>query len=188
MSHDETPDFVSRAGQKLAAALNHFPLDIRGFTCADFGCHVGGFTDCLLQHGAARVYAVDTAYGQLAWVLRRDPRVVVHERTNAMHVTLPESVDLVTIDVGWTPQAKILPSAKRALREGGSVITLIKPHYEAGPAALVDGVLPDSTLAPLLERVLEHARSHGWCVHGTVESPLRGHGGNREYLAWLTRA
>lgn len=186
--NDAAPDFVSRAGLKLSAALNHFQMDVRGLVCADFGCHVGGFVDCLLQRGAARVYAVDTAYGQLAWKLRRDPRVIVRERTNAMHVALPETVELVTIDVGWTPQARILPSAQRVLGERGRVVTLIKPHYEAGPDALVEGVLPDSTLAPLLERVLEHARNHGWRVDGSMESPLRGHGGNREFLVLLSRA
>jgi predicted rRNA methylase YqxC with S4 and FtsJ domains len=102
---------VSRGGDKLAAALDHFELDVARRVCADLGSHVGGFVDCLLQRGAARVYSVDTCYGTLAWRLRRDPRVVVLERTNAMHVSLPEPVDLITIDVGWTPQAKILPNA-----------------------------------------------------------------------------
>ena len=106
---------VSRGGDKLAAALDRFELDVAERVCADLGSHVGGFVDCLLQRGAARIYAVDTCYGTLAWKLRRDSRVVVLERTNAMHVSLPEPVDLVTIDVGWTPQAKILPNAARLL-------------------------------------------------------------------------
>jgi predicted rRNA methylase YqxC with S4 and FtsJ domains len=113
---DLTPDaYVSRGGDKLAAALAAFDLDAAGRVCADFGSHVGGFVDCLLRFGAARVYAVDTCYGTLAWRLRRNPRVIVRERTNAMHVSLPEPVDLVTIDVGWTPQAKILPNVARTL-------------------------------------------------------------------------
>ncbi len=107
--------YVSRGGDKLAAALDYFGLDATDRVCADLGSHVGGFVDCLLQRGAARVYAVDTCYGTLAWKLRRNPRVVVRERTNAMHVSLPEPVDLVTIDVGWTPQSKILPNAARLL-------------------------------------------------------------------------
>ncbi|RME40059.1 MAG: hypothetical protein D6788_04150 [Planctomycetota bacterium] len=108
--------YVSRGGEKLAAALARFRVDPTGWTCADLGSHVGGFVDCLLQHGAARVYAVDTCYGTLAWRLRKDERVVVRERTNALHVTLPEPVDLVTIDVGWTRQEKVLPRAAALLR------------------------------------------------------------------------
>lgn len=126
--------FVSRGGEKLAAALDGFNVDVTGRVCADLGSHVGGFVDCLLQRGAAKVYAVDTCYGTLAWKLRRDPRVVVRERTNAMHVTLPEQVDLVTVDVAWTPQARILPNAARLVLPTGTVVTLIKPHYEASRA------------------------------------------------------
>src|ERR1700761_4113773 len=125
--------FVSRAGQKLDHALDAFGVGVAGLACADLGCNVGGFVDCLLQRGAAKVYAVDTGYGVLEWKLRKDPRVVVMERTNAMHVDLPEPVSLVTIDVAWTRQRNILPAAGRILsREPGArVVTLIKPHYEA---------------------------------------------------------
>src|SRR5437773_5100228 len=133
--------FVSRAGQKLEHALTSFGIDVKGLTCADLGCSTGGFTDCLLQHGAAKVYAIDTGYGVLDWKLRKDPRVVVMERTNAMHVELPELVDLVTIDVAWTKQRIILPAAARALSSTGAVVTLIKPHYEAEPKMLRGGVL-----------------------------------------------
>ncbi len=149
------PQYVSRGGDKLGAALDHFKVDVAGCVCADLGSHIGGFVDCLLQRGAARVYAVDTCYGTLAWKLRRDTRVEVLERTNAMHVSLPEPVDLVTIDVGWTPQIKILPNVERLVKASGGlpapapaacpttnsvepvahgpgqVLTLIKPHYEA---------------------------------------------------------
>jgi 23S rRNA (cytidine1920-2'-O)/16S rRNA (cytidine1409-2'-O)-methyltransferase len=106
---DAKRSFVSRAGHKLEAALVAFSIDATGRTCADLGANVGGFTDCLLRYGAARVYAVDTAYGILAWTLRKDPRVVVRDRTNALHVRLPEPVTLVAVDVGWTKQEKILP-------------------------------------------------------------------------------
>src|SRR3954464_2055528 len=106
-------EFVSRAGQKLEHALVKFSIDVTGWICADLGCNVGGFVDCLLQRGAAKVYAIDTGYGALDWKLRKDPRVVTMERTNAMHVSLPEQVDLVTIDVAWTRQNKILPSARK---------------------------------------------------------------------------
>ncbi|MGD2108262.1 MAG: SAM-dependent methyltransferase [Phycisphaerae bacterium] len=130
MSEPASHPYVSRGGEKLAAALDHFQIDVSGVVCADLGSHVGGFVDCLLQRGAAKVYSVDTSYGTLAWKLRRDPRVVVLERTNAMHVSLPEPVNLVTIDVGWTRQAKILPNVAKLLAPSGFVITLIKPQYE----------------------------------------------------------
>src|SRR3954447_21258590 len=106
---DTKRSFVSRAGEKLEAALVTFPVEVSGRVCADLGANVGGFTDCLLRHGAAKVYAVDTAYGVIAWTLRKDPRVVVKDRTNALHVHLPEPVSLVSVDVGWTRQEKILP-------------------------------------------------------------------------------
>lgn len=185
--------YVSRAGQKLAAALDHFSIDVTGLVCADLGSHVGGFVDCLLQRGAGRVYSVDTAYGLLAWKLRKDPRVVVLERRNAMHVTLPEPVDLVTIDVGWTTQGNILPSAARLLKPSGRVVTLIKPHYEsvhlagAGPFPLIDGVLAEDYVEAVTERVCTQIEQSGWHVEGTMRSPLRGHGGNAECLAILHR-
>src|SRR3954451_12623884 len=116
--------FVSRAGQKLEHALREFHFDVAGLVCADLGCSTGGFTDCLLQHGAAKVYAVDTGYGVLDWKLRKDSRVVVMERVNAMHVQLPELVDLVSIDVAWTRQRRILPAARKLIRPDGIVITL----------------------------------------------------------------
>ncbi|MDO8632210.1 MAG: SAM-dependent methyltransferase [Phycisphaerales bacterium] len=181
------PAFVSRGGDKLSAALDHFGIDVTGLVCADLGSHVGGFVDCLLRRGAARVDSVDTAYGTLAWRLRRDPRVAVHERTNAMHVTLLEPVDLVTIDVGWTTQAKILPNAATLLREGGIVVTLIKPHYEAPKELLVDGVLPEFALDDVLAAVRAGIESLGWSVRDTMTSPIRGHGGNREVFALLAR-
>jgi 23S rRNA (cytidine1920-2'-O)/16S rRNA (cytidine1409-2'-O)-methyltransferase len=125
------PEFVSRAGLKLDHALEVFGMAVAGLICADLGCNAGGFTDCLLQRGATRVYAVDTGYGALEWKLRKDPRVVVMERTNAMHVVLPEKVAFICIDVAWTKQRNILPAAVKLLAEGGEIVTLIKPHYEA---------------------------------------------------------
>ena len=145
--------FVSRAGEKLDHALSTFRLDVNGFVCADFGCNAGGFTDCLLQRGAAKVYAVDTGYGALEWKLRKDPRVVPMERTNAMHATLPEAADLVVIDVAWTRQRNILPAAQRALKDGGAVVTLIKPHYEADSDQLIRGVLPEVAVESVVEAV-----------------------------------
>jgi 23S rRNA (cytidine1920-2'-O)/16S rRNA (cytidine1409-2'-O)-methyltransferase len=187
MGNEPSSRYVSRAGDKLDYALTHFRLDVTGFTCADLGSHVGGFVDCLLQRGAAQVYSVDTSYGTLAWKFRKDPRVIVLERTNAMHVTLLEPVDLVTIDVGWTPQAKVLPAAARLLKPGGRVVTLVKPHYEAPAEQLVRGVLPDDAFARIVESVLAAITESGWQVIATTESPLRGQGGNKEMLALLAR-
>src|SRR3954447_14110751 len=145
--------FVSRAGQKLDYALSRFGIGVSGLVCADLGCNAGGFTDCLLQWGAAKVYAIDTGYGMLDWKLRRDPRVVVMERTNAMHAELPEPVALAVIDVAWTKQRHILPAARRMLAPGGAIVTLIKPHYEAPPGLLARGVLPTERIEEVLTSV-----------------------------------
>jgi 23S rRNA (cytidine1920-2'-O)/16S rRNA (cytidine1409-2'-O)-methyltransferase len=179
------PEFVSRAGQKLEHALEHFGVDVTGWVCADLGSNVGGFVDCLLRRGAAKVYAIDTGYGALAWKLRKDPRVVVMERTNAMHVELPEKVRLVSIDVAWTRQKNILPSARRLLAERGVAISLIKPQYEAGPELLRKGVLPGEHLETLLEMVKRDIVASGFELVAMVESPIRGGQGNIELLAAL---
>lgn len=179
--------YVSRGGRKLEAALHRFDIDVSDVCCADLGSHVGGFVDCLLQHGAAPVYSVDTCYGTLAWKLRRDPRVHVRERTNAMHVKLPGPVDLVTIDVGWTRQARILDNAAKLITPGARIVTLIKPHYEAPSERLVDGCLPDEAVGEVVADVLDQIDNLGWRVLDTVTSPLRGHGGNQEVFALLDR-
>ena len=179
--------YASRAGRKLDAALQAFGLDVMGWVCVDLGSHKGGFVDCLLKHGAARVYAVEPGYGVLDWRLRRDPRVVVCERTNALHYVTPEPCDLATIDVGWTPQRLVLPAARRCLKEGtGRVVTLIKPQYEAPPECLEAGVVAVAHLADVLARCREDVSSLGWDLRGEIESPLAGHGGNIEYLWMLT--
>ncbi|MHC4948905.1 MAG: SAM-dependent methyltransferase [Planctomycetota bacterium] len=193
-----TGRFVSRAGAKLDHALEVFGIDVAGRTCADFGCNVGGFTDCLLRRGAARVFAVDTGYGTLAWSLRSDDRVVVMERTNALHAEPPDGrVDLVTADVGWTPQRRIVPAALRWLAPGGVIVSLVKPHYELGADErrdlLVDGRLPPEHAARILERVTAQLPALGVEVVATTRSPLtgaksgRGAGvsGNVEFLAFL---
>jgi 23S rRNA (cytidine1920-2'-O)/16S rRNA (cytidine1409-2'-O)-methyltransferase len=177
--------FVSRAGQKLDHALTTFEINVTGRTCADLGSNVGGFVDCLLQRGAAKVYAIDTGYGALDWTLRNDPRVVVMERTNAMHVALPEPVSLVTIDVAWTKQRLILPAARRLVTRDGDVLTLIKPHYEAEPARLRKGVLPEENLDAVVEKVKYEVGQTGFVLRRTVRSPIKGTGGNVELLAWL---
>jgi 23S rRNA (cytidine1920-2'-O)/16S rRNA (cytidine1409-2'-O)-methyltransferase len=183
MNNTSPGQYVSRAGEKLAAALRAFAVDPTGLTCADLGCNVGGFTDCLLQLGAAKVYAVDTGYGALAWKLRKDPRVVVMERTNALHVELPEAVALVVIDVGWTRQRHVLPAAARLLGKSGRIVTLIKPHYEADAADLRGGVLPNSEIERVMDDVRTGITQAGFSIEGLMESPRRGQKGNREFLA-----
>lgn len=180
---NDTDRYVSRSGEKLAFALDAFRLDPHGRVCADLGCNVGGFTDCLLQRGATRVYAVDTGYGALAWKLRKDPRVVAMERTNALHVVLPERVQLVVIDVAWTRQHLILPVACGLAETGGRVVTLIKPHYEAEAPQLRGGVLPEENAESVLDTVRERLAEARIELRGMVESPIRGRKGNREFLA-----
>lgn len=187
--------FVSRGGIKLEHALAHFRVGVEGLACADLGCSTGGFTDCLLQRGAMKVYAVDTGYGVLDYKLRKDPRVVVLERTNAMHVQLPEPVDLVTIDAGWTRQRHVLPRAKSLLRraakpdtaaaDGARVITLLKPHYEAERRDLRDGILPAEKIAAILTQVHADIAAAGFELVGETLSPIKGQKGNTEYLALL---
>ena len=179
------PEFVSRAGQKLDHALSAFNLDVAGLTCADLGSNTGGFVDCLLQRGAAKVYSIDTGYGVLAWKLRKDPRVIVMERTNAMHATLPEKVRLVTIDVAWTKQKHILPAAGRMLDAIGQVVTLIKPHYEADSALLRKGILPEESLPPVLDQVQRDIAAAGFDMIQLSPSPIKGAKGNSEFLALL---
>ena len=189
--------YVSRGGVKLAHALDVFGIDPARRVCADLGCSTGGFTDVLLRRGAAKVYAVDTGYGVLDWRLRNDPRVIVMERTSAMHVTLPEAVSLVTIDAGWTPQAKVLPNVRRLLAPDGDVVTLIKPHYEsvasrdrqqvATALRKTRGVLPPERLAEVMARVRRDIASVGFQILAETQSPLRGSGqrGNVEIFAHL---
>jgi len=172
--------YVGRGGLKLRFALDHFRVDPAGATAADLGSHIGGFVDCLLQAGAAKVYAVDTARGVLDWTLRQNPRVVVCERTNALHWRPPEPLDLVTVDVGWTRQRLVLPVAAMCLREGGEVLSLVKPQYEAGRRMLRRGVLPRDRLPEVLCGVRE-AIPDALDLLGEAESPHRGSGGNVEY-------
>ncbi len=182
-------EFVSRAGSKLAHALNAFSVDPTGLICADFGCNAGGFTDCLLRRGAVKVIAVDTGYGMLDWNLRNDPRVDVHERTNALHMAAPTPrVDLVVIDMAWTPQRRSIPAALAWLAARGRIVTLIKPHYEAiGPEkkALVKGVLPGEVASAVVARVLAEMVAVGARVVAQTPSPLEGGAGNAEHLALL---
>jgi len=183
--------FVSRAGFKLDAALTLFDINPVDRICADLGANVGGFTDCLIQRGAAKVFAVDTAYGVLAWTLRKHPKVVVKDRTNALHVQFPEPMSLLAIDVGWTKQDKILPHAATLLGpQGGDVLTLVKPHYESTEAKQQRGVLTAEQSEKVLWEVMEKIAAMDvagkqWLIKGVMQSPLEGQKGNVEYVAWL---
>jgi 23S rRNA (cytidine1920-2'-O)/16S rRNA (cytidine1409-2'-O)-methyltransferase len=187
MTSEDRP-FVSRAGLKLEHALSEFNIDVAGKRCADFGSNTGGFVDCLLRRGAAAIYAIDTGYGALDWKLRNDTRVVVMERTNAMHVKLPEPVQIITIDVAWTKQRVILPAAARLLGQGGDVVTLIKPHYEAPAGNLRKGVLPPEHLDAVLAGVKQDIQHCGFEIIAMTNSPIRGTKGNVEMLAHLRHA
>jgi len=177
--------FVSRAGEKLLFGLKHFNLDVTGLTCADFGSSTGGFVDCLLKNGAEKVYAVETGYGVLDWKLRNDQRVIVKERTNAMHVELPEKVDLITNDTSWTKQELVFPNILKNLTHTGYILTLIKPHYEADKKLLHQGVLNEKDAEKVTKDVIKRLEYLFPVKHlGVVKSPLLGgKGGNTEYLA-----
>lgn len=174
--------YVSRAGLKLDHALREFNLDVTGFVCADFGCNAGGFTDCLLQRGAAKVFAIDTGYGALAWKLRNDPRVVVMERTNALHAAPPSTperhVDLVVIDLAWTPQKHAIPAALKWLTPTGRIVTLVKPHYELDDtekkSLLHEGRLDPAEAERVLQRVIDRMPGWGAEVVAHTRSPLTG--------------
>ncbi|GAB4410823.1 MAG: TlyA family RNA methyltransferase [Anaerolineae bacterium] len=184
----QAPRFVSRGGEKLAAALDAFPVGVDGRVCADIGASTGGFTDCLLQRGAARVYAIDVGYGQLDYRLRSDPRVVVMERTNARYVErLAEAVSLVVADVSFISLRYLLPVVRGWLTLPADLIVLIKPQFEAGREQVSKGgVVRDPQVhRRVLLDVLEAARAEGFAVQGLIRSPLRGPAGNVEFLAWL---
>ncbi len=181
------PRFVSRGGEKLDAALECFAVSVSGRVVADIGASTGGFTDCLLQRGAARVYALDVGYGQLAWSLRQDPRVVVLERTNARYVeVLAEPVDLIVSDVSFISLRLIYAAAVQWLRAGGEVISLIKPQFEAGRGQVgKGGVVRDPAVhQQVLERACAALAELGLGLRGLMVSPLLGPAGNTEFLGW----
>ena len=185
----QKPRYASRGGAKLEAALRAFRIDVRGLSAADIGASTGGFTDCLLQHGVTRVYAIDVGYGQLAWRLRGNPRVVVMERVNVRYLReLPELVDLATVDVSFISLKLVLPAVVRVLTSSGQIIALIKPQFEAGRKQVVrGGVVKDPAVHRIvLHDILTWAQSHNLRVKGTIVSPLRGPAGNVEFLAHLT--
>ena len=183
--------YVSRGGLKLAKAMDVFGLDLTGMICADIGASTGGFSDCMLQHGAAKVYAVDTGYGKLAWKLRTDERVVPLERTNARYLTreqIPEELDLASVDVSFISLRLILPALRGVLGPGGQVVCLVKPQFEAGKEKVgKKGVVRDPKAhLEVLEHFLVHADEADFTVKDMTFSPIRGPEGNIEYLGHLT--
>ncbi len=186
----EKQRFVSRGGDKLAGALADFKYDVSGQICADVGASTGGFTDCLLQNGAARIYAIDVGYGQLDYVLRQNDRVVVLERTNARYIDkLPEPVGLVTIDASFISLRLLLPAVKSWLTPQGDVIALIKPQFEAGKADVgKGGVIRDTAVhRRVLRSVLDFSQRQNFLVKGLTRSALTGPAGNVEFLMWLNQ-
>ncbi len=180
--------YASRGGYKLAGALEQFGLDVADRVAADIGACTGGFTDVLLQRGAARVYAIDVGQGQLVWKLRQDKRVVVMERTNARYLdSLLEPVGLVVIDVSFISLKLILPAVRKWLSADADVVALIKPQFEAGPESVgKGGIVRDAAVRrAVLEDLLGWANEQGWSVNGLIQSPIQGTDGNIEYLAWL---
>lgn len=180
--------FVSRGGEKLTGALEACAIDPKDSVCLDVGCSTGGFTDCLLQRGAARVYAVDVGYGQFDWRLRQDPRVILHERTNIRYVDrmlIPEPVSLVVIDVSFISLTMVLPPVMQFLRPGAIVIALVKPQFEVGKGQVGRGgiVRDEAQRQAVLQRILACADGLGLTQKATLDSPIRGKKGNLEFLS-----
>jgi len=210
---EQPPRFVSRGGEKLVAALGQLPIQVAGRVCLDGGISTGGFTDCLLQHGALRVYGIDVGYGQTAWSLRTDPRVVLRERTNLRHLT-PEDLygpgdpwpDLAVADVSFISLTRVLPALGALLRPaiavadgrqqiepqaeaGVEALLLVKPQFEVGRARVGKGgvVRDPAAHVDAIETVIRAAREQGWEAAGLVASPITGPAGNHEYLLWLRK-
>ena len=184
--------YVSRGGLKLEKAMKAFPIRLEGAVCADIGASTGGFTDCMLQNGASKVYAVDVGRGQLAWKLRNDPRVVCLERTNARYLSreqVPEELAFASVDVSFISLKLILPPLAALLAEGGEAVSLVKPRWEAGREKVgKKGVVRDPAVhLEVLERYLDHAGEAGLSVLGLTYSPIRGPEGNIEYLGFLQK-
>lgn len=184
--------YVSRGGWKLEKAMKTFPITLEGKVCADIGASTGGFTDCMLQNGAKKVYAVDVGYGQLDWRLRNDPRVVCMERTNARYLTreqIPDELEFASIDVSFISLSLIFPALYQLLSKHGEIACLIKPQFEADREKVgKKGVVRDKAVhLEVLEHFLEHARANNFTVLGITYSPIRGPEGNIEYLGYLKK-
>ncbi len=184
----QPPPFVSRGGIKLDHALEHFRLDVSSEVAADIGASTGGFTDCLLQRGASRVYALDVGYGQLDYRLRQDKRVVVMERVNARYpISLPEKIDLATIDLSFISVEKVIPSVAKLLKEEGCMVVLLKPQFEARRNEVGKGGIVRQPLihARVIGRFVSWAVKNGFRVGGLISSPILGAEGNREFFVLL---
>lgn len=182
--------YVSRGGLKLEKAMKLWNIDLTGKICADIGASTGGFSDCMLQCGAAKVYAVDTGYGKLDWKIRTDPRVIALERTNARYLTreqVPDPLDFASVDVSFISLRLILPALRGVLRDGGEAVCLVKPQFEAGRENVgKKGVVKDPAIhLQVLERFLEHAEENGFSVKELTFSPIKGPEGNIEYLGHI---
>jgi len=184
--------YVSRGGLKLEAALRNLPLNVTGKICIDVGASTGGFTDCLLQHGAERVYAVDVGYGQLAWEIRQNPRVIVIERTNVRHVSqdaIPEPADLITVDVSFISLKIVVPAVIQFMKPDALILALIKPQFEVGKGQVgKGGVVREARLhQQVIQQLSEFFRSIRLKPHPVYPSPLLGPKGNREFFILLSR-
>lgn len=189
----ETLKYVSRGGLKLEKAMQEFPITLQGKTAMDIGASTGGFTDCMLQNGAKKVFAVDVGYGQFAWKLRQDERVVNMERTNIRYVTpedIGEEIDFASIDVSFISLRLVLPVAKSLLTDNGELVALIKPQFEAGRGQVgKKGVVKDIKVHfEVIKTVLDFAREAGFFIAGLSFSPIKGPEGNIEYLAYLKKS
>lgn len=183
--------YVSRGGYKLEKAMDTWPIALQDKVCADIGASTGGFTDCMLQNGAAKVFSVDVGYGQFAWKLRSDPRVVCLERTNARYLTteqIPDPLEFFSVDVSFISLGLILPPLRPLMTTGGQGVCLIKPQFEAGKEKVgKKGVVRDKKVhLEVLEHFFDHAEAAGFTVLGITWSPIRGPEGNIEYLGWLS--
>ena len=188
-----TLKYVSRGGLKLEKAMTIFGLRLNGCICADIGASTGGFTDCMLQNGASKVYSVDVGYGQLAWQLRTDPRVVNLERTNARYLTreqIPEEIDFFSVDVSFISLKIILPAVRPLLKDGGKAVCLIKPQFEAGREKVgKKGVVRDKAVhEEVVQMICDFAVENGYSVLGLTFSPVKGPEGNIEYLVFLQKS
>lgn len=185
--------YVSRGGLKLEKAMREFGLQLQGRTCMDIGASTGGFTDCMLQNGARKVYAIDVGYGQLAWKLRTDARVVNLERTNVRYLTdeqVPEPVDFFSVDVSFISLCLVLPVARKFLADGGQAVCLIKPQFEAGRGKVgKKGVVREPSIhVEVVEKIVHFVLENGFSVEGLTFSPVKGPEGNIEYLAFLSKS
>ncbi|MFA6065686.1 MAG: TlyA family RNA methyltransferase [Candidatus Babeliaceae bacterium] len=190
LTHEE-PRYVCRAGFKLEKALEYFNIDVNGLVILDAGLSTGGFSDCLLQKGAARVYGVDVGHGQVHEKIRQHPNVIVMEKTNLRHLeSLPEQVDLATLDLSFISLLKVIPVVKQLLKPNGQLITLIKPQFEAEKHEVGrKGIITDPLLhKKIVDKVIAGIIEAGFTFHGVIESPIKGTQGNTEFLAYFTRA